>query len=216
MLFLVYVLYNVFHAHNEQRYGWWKDIGLSKLTIPPPLPPETKVSVFGRTSANIPFGRFITAPVSVLWRPILKFSPHLADYSSKNQFPRKSSRTRECRGHVIFLHEYMVEETNPVFFLLFFFPLLRSTGSAAQKKKFEKRIFRKEKEEEIFAIRVRKIILASAWSSLGTKRSSVISERIGNDLRVCKSFPGGGDFCDGQATNRVIECEQRERERERK
>lgn len=98
-----------------------KILAYRNLRSPPPLPPSTKVSVFGRTSANIPFGRFITAPVSVLWRPILKFSPHLADYSSKNQFPRKSSRTRECRGHVIFLHEYMVEETNPVFFLLFFF-----------------------------------------------------------------------------------------------
>lgn len=86
-------------------------------------PPGTEVSVFAscRTSANIPFGRFITAPVSVLWRPILKFSPHLADYSSKNQFPRKSSRTRECRGHVIFLREYMVEETNPVFSPPFFY-----------------------------------------------------------------------------------------------
>lgn len=169
-----------------------KILAYRNLRSPPPLPPETKVSVFGRTSANIPFGRFITAPVSVLWRSILKFSPHLADYSSKNQFPRKSSRTRECRGHVIFLHEYMVEETNPVFFFFSFFFFFRSTGSAAQKKEFEKRIFRKEEEEEIFAIRVRKIILASAWSSLGTKRSSVISERIGNDLRVCKSFPGGG------------------------
>lgn len=38
MLFLVYVLYSVIHAHNEQRYGWWKDIGLSKLTIPPSPP----------------------------------------------------------------------------------------------------------------------------------------------------------------------------------
>lgn len=98
-----------------------KILAYRNLRSPPPLPPETKVSVFGRTSANIPFGRFITAPVSVLWRPILKFSPHLADYSSKNQFPRKSSRTRECRGHVIFLHEYMVEETNPVFFFFSFF-----------------------------------------------------------------------------------------------
>lgn len=120
-----YILY-IYSTHNDWRYGcrgWWKDIGLSKLMI---LLRPTKV-VFGscRTSANIPFGRFITAPVSVLWRPILKFSPHLADYSSKNQFPRKSSRTRECRGHVIFLHGYTVEQTNPVFFfsssLPFFF-----------------------------------------------------------------------------------------------
>lgn len=125
-----------------------KILAYRNLRSPPPLPPETKVSVFGRTSANIPFGRFITAPVSVLWRPILKFSPHLADYSSKNQFPRKSSRTRECRGHVIFLHEYMVEETNPVFFLLFFFPLLRSTGSAAQKKEFEKEFSERRKRRK--------------------------------------------------------------------
>lgn len=137
------------------------------------IPPgSTKVSVFAscRTSANIPFGRFITAPVSVLWRPILKFSPHLADYSSKNQFPRKSSRTRECRGHVIFLREYMVEETNPVFSPPFF-SLLRSTGSAAQKKEFE-REFSERKKNEIFAIRVRRIILVGLVSSGRKDRAS--------------------------------------------
>lgn len=139
----------------------------------------TKVSVFAscRTSANIPFGRFITAPVSVLWRPILKFSPHLADYSSKNQFPRKSSRTRECRGHVIFLREYMVEETNPVFSPPFFL-LLRSTGSAAQKKEFE-REFSERKKNEIFAIRVRRII------------SSILAGLVSSGRKDRASFPNG-------------------------
>lgn len=53
---------------------------------------------------------------------------------------------------------------------------------------------------------------------LAGTRFNIISEQIGNDLRVCKSSSlpasGGRDAPDEQATDRVIGCENRERERE--
>lgn len=86
-----------------------------------------------------------------------------------------------------------------------FFPLLFFTTSinrvGCTKERIRERIFRTEEEWNFCDTRKKNHFVDFGRPCLlGTKRSSIISERIGDDLRVRKSFPGGIFAMDRQRT----------------